>query len=111
MNIRFSDGHIRFRVTTRELERLMAGRSLTLEVPMPRSHRFRATIGTAIFGDWQLDSDPTGIWLTLPRNSVQEFQQALPSKDGLQHEFILDGAKLTVSFEVDLRKQNEQQAA
>jgi hypothetical protein len=78
---------------------------------MPRSHRFRASVGTAVFGEWQLDSDPTGIWLTLPRADVQEFQKELPSKEGLQHDFILDGSKLSVSFEVDLRKQSEQQAA
>jgi len=111
MNVRFSDRHIRFRVTTQELERLLTGRSLALDVPMPRAHQFRANIGVTPLGDWQLDSDPTGLWLSLPRKDLEALVKDLPSKEGLEHEFAIDGTTLGVAFEVDLRQQNKQQAA
>jgi hypothetical protein len=111
MNIRFADRHIRFRVGSHELERLLSGRSLTLDVPMPRSHQFRASIGVSSLPGWQLDSDPTGLWLTLPRMALEELLQQLPSKDGLEHEFQIDGSTLRVSFEVDLRNQGQKRAA
>lgn len=111
MNIRFSDRHIRFRVSRQELERLLAGRSLALDVPMPRAHQFRASINVTPLGDWQLDSDPTGLWLSLPRAALEELLQELPRKEGLDREFDTNGSKLTVVFEVDLRKETEKKAA
>ena len=87
MNIRFSDRHIRFRIAKHELDRLLAGRSLQLDVPMPRAHQFRASIGLTPLGDWQLDSDPTGLWLTIPRSIVEGLSQSLPSKEGIEHAF------------------------
>ena len=103
MNVRFSDRHIRFRVTRQELERLLAGRSLSLDVPMPRAHQFRASVSVTPIGDWQLDSDPTGMWLSLPRSALEEMIQDLPRKEGLEHSFETSGSTLGVAFEVDLR--------
>ena len=105
MNVRFSDRHIRFRVTRQELERLMAGRSLALDVPMPRAHQFRASVSITPIGDWQLDSDPTGMWLSMPRSALEGLLQELPSKEGLEHTFDTNGSTLGVAFEVDLRKE------
>jgi hypothetical protein len=105
MNVRFSDRHIRFRVTRQELERLMAGRSLALDVPMPRAHQFRASVSITPIGDWQLDSDPTGMWLSMPRSAVEGLSQELPRKEGLEHTFETNGSTLSVAFEVDLRKE------
>jgi hypothetical protein len=108
MNVRFSDRHIRFRVARHELDLLLAGRSLALDVPMPRSHQFRASINVTPLGDWQLDSDPTGLWLSIPRTALEDLQQSLPRKEGIEHKFST-GANdaLDVAFEVDLRKENK----
>lgn len=111
MNVRFSDHQIRFRVTRPEVDRLLAGRSLALNVPMPRAHQFRASINVTPLGDWQLDSDPTGLWLSLPRSALEELLQELPRKEGVKHEFVTNGNILNVAFEVDLRKEKKQQAA
>ncbi len=107
MNIRFSDRHIRFRIARHELDRLLAGRSLGLDVPMPRSHQFRASINVTPLGDWQLDSDPTGLWLSIPRSAVEDLIQSLPRKEGLEHAFQTDSGALTVIFEVDLREESK----
>lgn len=111
MNVRFSDRHIRFRVTQPELARLLAGRPLTLDVPMPKAHQFRASIGVTAIGNWQLDSDPTGLWLSLPKTDLETLSQTMPSKIGLEHTFALDGHSLGVAVEVDVRKERERQAA
>jgi len=111
MNVRFSDRHIRFRVSRSELENLLAGRSLALDVPMPRSHQFRASVSVTPIGDWQLDSDPTGMWLALPRTALEDLSRSLPNKEGLEHDFGTDGSKVSVAFEVDLRSEKNKQAA
>ncbi|MBC7982435.1 MAG: hypothetical protein H7Y02_01125 [Candidatus Obscuribacterales bacterium] len=108
MNVRFADRQIRFRIAQEELDRLLTGRSLALDVSMPRAHRFRASVSVTPLGDWQLDSDPTGLWLSVPRSEVEELASSLPSKEGLEHDFNLDAAtKVTVAFEVDLRKDQQ----
>src|SRR5689334_5345054 len=109
MNVRFADRQIRFRVAQEELERLLSGRSLALDVSMPRAHKFHASISVTPLGDWQLDSDPTGLWLSVPRAEVEQLAQDLPRKEGLEHDFELNaGDKVAVAFEVDVRKARTQ---
>ena len=104
MNIRFSDQHIRFRVSQSELDQLLTGRRLVLAVPMPRAHQINANVSVTQMGDWQLDSDPTGLWLSIPRDALTQFASNLPSKEGIEHEFDLgQGKNLSVGFEVDLK--------
>ena len=107
MNVRFSDRHIRFRVMRSELDRLLGGRSLALDVSMPRGYQFRASVNLTSLGDWQLDSDPTGLWLSMPRAVLESLSQSLPSKEGVEHQFTLDGKPLSVAFEVDLREEKK----
>ncbi len=111
MNVRFSDRQIRFRIGRDELERLLTGRTLALDVPMPRAHQFHASVSATPLGDWQLDSDPTGLWLSIPRTAIEELSNGAPSKEGLLHEFeIAPGNKLGVAFEVDLKKDRQRAA-
>jgi hypothetical protein len=42
---------------------------------------------------------------------MESLSRELPRKEGLQHEFKLNGTSLTVAFEVDLRGDKQQQAA
>jgi len=105
MNIRFSAGAIRCRVSPKELDSLQSGRAITLEVFLPRKHAFRANIRPGVVGGWLLDSDPTGLWITIPRAELEVLTQSLPSREGIEHKFDLaDGGTVLVSFEVDLRK-------
>ena len=104
MNIRFSDAALRCRVTREELQRLLAGRSLALEVPLPRTHSFRFSVRPALLGGWQLESDPTGIWLSIQRNDLEALFAALPSRHGLEQKFpTTQGADVVVTFEVDVK--------
>jgi hypothetical protein len=109
MNIKFSSDAVRCRVSRAELERLLSGRAVALEVPLPRNHVFRANVWPGAMGGWQLESDPTGIWVTIPKIELQTLAESLPSKEGLEHDFeALDGT-IKVSFEVDVRDRGEQQ--
>jgi len=53
---------------------------------------------------WQLDSDPTGIWIAIPRSQLQALAETVPSKEGIEHSFEAAPGALTVKFEVDLKK-------
>jgi hypothetical protein len=104
MNIRFSAGAVRCRVTVKELDSLQSGRAITLEVMLPRKHSFRANIRPGVIGGWLLDSDPTGYWITIPRTELEGLAQSLPSRAGIEHKFDLaDGGTVLVTFEVDVR--------
>jgi hypothetical protein len=103
MNIKFASGAIRCRVSRQEFERLLAGRALALEVSLPRHHVFRANVWPGVMNGWQLESDPTGIWITIPKAELQTFAESLPSKEGLEKEFETDAGTVKVIFEVDVK--------
>jgi hypothetical protein len=103
MNIKFSTASVRCRVSRSELDRLLAGRAVALEVALPRNHVFRANLWPGAIGGWQLESDPTGIWITIPKTELQALAESLPSKDGIEKEFEASEGTVTVSFEVDVR--------
>lgn len=104
MNIKFSDGAVRCRVTRAELDSLLASRAITLTVALPRHHSFRVNIRPAVLGGWLLESDPTGLWITIPRGELEALCQSLPSREGLEKTFEVEkNGGVKVSFEVDVR--------
>lgn len=105
MNVRFSDRAIRCRATTVELQHLLTGRAIGLELCLPRDRRFRVNVRPAALQTWQLESDPTGIWVSIPRSQLAELAKTLPSKEGLEHGFETAQGAVTVRFEVDVRKE------
>ncbi len=106
MNVRFSDRAIRCRATAAELQHLLTGRAIALEICLPRDRKFRVNVRPAALDTWQLESDPTGIWVSIPRSRLEAFAQTLPSKEGIEHGFATAQGGVTVSFEVDLRKES-----
>lgn len=105
MNVRFSDQALRCRIIRAELDRLLSGRAVALEVVLPRDHRLRINVRPAAVGPWQLDSDPTGIWLTIPRADLESLSESLPSKEGIEQSFdTSNGGSVRVSFEIDVRR-------
>jgi len=110
MNVRFSDQAIRCRATAVELQQLLAGRAVALDVCLPRDRRFRVNVRPSALETWQLDSDPTGVWVSIPRSRLEVFAQTLPSKEGIEHSFETSQGNVVVTFEVDLRKAPGSQA-
>jgi hypothetical protein len=107
MNVRFSDGAIRCRATSTELERLQSGRAISLELCLPRERRFLINVRPAALETWQLESDPTGIWISIPRSQLEALANSLPSRDGIEHGFEAAEGRVIVSFEVDVRDSGE----
>ena len=104
MNVRFSEQAIRCRTTAAELQQLLTGRALSLELALPRDRKFRVNVRPAALETWQLESDPTGIWIAIPRSQLQALAETVPSKEGIEHGFATAHGGLTVMFEVDLKK-------
>ncbi len=105
MNIKLSAEEVRFRVTSEELQRLMTGGNLILLVPLPPSHIFRVSVRAVALGSWQFESDPTGLWLTIPQSELQELAAKLPSKEGLSCDFETGNGRVVKTwFEVDVRR-------
>ncbi|HKE93504.1 MAG TPA: hypothetical protein VKB34_04295 [Povalibacter sp.] len=108
MNVKLSDGAVRVRVVRSELDTLLSSRAITLEVALPRNHCLRVNVRPAATGGWSLESDPTGLWIAIPRADLEALSQSLPSREGLEHAFELtNGASLQVSFEVDVKGRSE----
>lgn len=103
MNVRFSEQAIRCRATAAELQQLLTGRALALELCLPRDRKFRVNVRPAALETWQLDSDPTGIWIAIPRSQLQQLAETVPNKEGIRRSFDTAQGTLTVTFEVDLR--------
>jgi hypothetical protein len=106
MNVRFSDRAIRCRANAAELQQLLTGRAVALEICLPRDRKFRVNVRPAALDTWQLESDPTGIWVSIPRSRLEAFAQTLPSKQGIEHGFETAQGGVTVTFEVDLGKES-----
>lgn len=108
MNVRLSEGAVRVRVTNAELEALLSSRAVTLEVALPRNHVYRVNVRPAVIGGWALDSDPTGLWIAIPRDDLTGLAGSLPSRSGIEESFELTGGgSVTVVFEVDVRSGRE----
>lgn len=104
MNVRLAPQEVRFRVMRDELQQLLAGRSLALRVALTGHHEFQASVVAARVGAWRLDSDPTGLWLTVPRGELESLADGAAAAAGLVHDFELpQGQVLQLTFEVDVR--------
>jgi hypothetical protein len=101
MNLRFATHSMRLRLTPEEFTQLHSGKNLALEVALPRGHAFRLKVNQSSVVDWRFDSDPTGLWLTVPRSELDALAQSLPSKHGITHAFTTTQGELQIVLEVD----------
>jgi hypothetical protein len=103
MNVRFTADSIRCRLTSAEFDRLSSGRTVELVVSLPRNHAFKINVRPNALNQWQLDSDPTGIWITVPASELKSFAETLPSREGIERSFDLGSGSVSVVIEVDVR--------
>lgn len=103
MNVRIAEDSLRWRVNQDELTSLLAGRALVLHVRLPRSRHVRYSVRASRVSGWQLESDPTGLWLTMPHEELEILAACVPTKAPIEHALEVDGEKLVLSFDVDVR--------
>lgn len=113
MDVRFSGQTLYCQITRSELDRLASGRAVDLQVLLPRNHVFRLSVRPSVMpadrGGWQLDSDPTGIWLTIPRAELELLGQTTTFAERLMRDFPLSaGGHVQVILEAipDEAKEN-----
>jgi hypothetical protein len=93
MDVRFSGQALYCHISRVELARLASGRSVDLIVALPRDHTFRVSLRSSAMnaerGGWQLASDPTGLWVTIPRAELEQLGQTESFAERLVHDFPL----------------------
>lgn len=104
MDVRFSGQSLYCQITRSELERLVSGRSVDLIVQLPRNHSFRVSVRPSPLdterGGWQLDSDPTGIWIRIPRADLELLGQTTTFAERLTRDFpVSDRERVQVILE------------
>ena len=104
MDVRFSGQSLFCQITRSELARLSSGRALDLIVQLPRDHSFHLSLRpspmSADRGGWQLDSDPTGIWMTVPRAELELLGQTTAFAERLTRDFpVADCERVQVILE------------
>ena len=101
MDVEFSTGLVSCRVTREELGKLLSGRAITLDVVLPREHRFRMNVRPAALNGWSLDSDPTGLWLSIPRVELESFEKSLDGAGAMERTMeTSNGGELQLRLEV-----------
>ncbi len=93
MDVRFSGQSLYCQITRSELHRLSSGLSVDLIFQLPKHRSFRVSLRPSAMsadrGGWQLDSDPTGIWLTIPRTELQMFGQTTTFAERVVRDFAV----------------------
>jgi hypothetical protein len=93
VDVRFSGQTLFCQITRSELARLASGRAIDLVVQLPKHHSFRVSVRpspmSADRGGWQLDSDPTGTWLTIPRAELELLGQTTTFAERLTRDFAV----------------------
>jgi hypothetical protein len=115
VDVRFLGQALHCHISRAELERLKSGRALDLSFPLPRHHAFRLNVRpsplAADRGGWELASDPTGIWLTIPRAEVEQLGQTTEFAERLVRDFALEeGGQVQVILELEPEPQAEERS-
>jgi len=91
VDVRFSGQALYCQISRAELETLTSGRSIDLIFALPKHRTFRMSVRPSAMsserGGWQLDSDPTGIWLTVPGVELEQLGQTETFAERLMHDF------------------------
>jgi hypothetical protein len=104
VDVRFTNQSLYCQIDRSELARLSSGRAIDLVVQLPKHHSFRMSVRpsplSADRGGWQLDSDPTGMWLTIPRAELELLGQTTTFAERLIRDFpVSDHEQLQVILE------------
>lgn len=115
MDVRFSGQALYCQISRAELETLVSGRSVDLIVSLPRHRAFRVSLRPSAMsadrGGWQLDSDPTGLWLTVPRPELEQLGQTETFAERLMRDFPIESNQnMQVVLEVLPRPQPEERS-
>lgn len=104
MNIRISSNQIRYRITRSELEQLLAENMLTLAVTIGAEKVVYTLLVNDILQPLSITMEGSNWKLSVNRATLQNFIAALPSRDGIEHEYMAGEMPVTLVLEVDVRR-------
>jgi len=114
MEARISGQTLLCQISRSELDRMISGRAIDLDLRLPRNHHFRISVRPSPLdaerGGWRLDSDPTGIWLTIPNDQLQLFGQTKTFAERLIREFPIsktENMQVIVEAIPDVEKEDQ----
>lgn len=103
MNLRISEGQLRFRITRDELQQLLNGRPLRMALPLARTYHYSVEISDG-WDTLALKEDGHSWTLLADSHALKAFAEQLPSREGLSKEVLVAGKPLTLVLEVDVRR-------
>jgi hypothetical protein len=104
MNLRISNGQLRFRITREELTELLQGRGLELALPLTlHTHRYRIQCEN-FERPLALQEESSQLTLLVDKQALAAFEKQLPSREGIEQEVVAGGSALTLILEVDVKK-------
>lgn len=104
MNLRISEGYLRFRITRGEMDLLMKDGTLSFSLHLGAQRVEYSISLTESEKSLQLDVKKDAWKLLVDRKDLGYFAQSLPSREGIEQEVVLDGAALKLALEVDVRR-------
>ncbi len=105
MNLRISDGQLRFRITRDELSELLQGGALQLALPFLAGMQECRIVTGNLQHRLALREEKNVLTLTVDRAALEAFEKQLPSREGMEHTVMLaGGVPLILMLEVDVRK-------
>ena len=105
MNIKISKNQVRFRITNDEFLELIENECLVMESPLQSSIQKYLIFVEDIETPIQLKESEKQIVLFVDAETLSKFQKQIPSRDGIEDEFISkNGISVKIALEVDVRK-------
>lgn len=104
MNIRISEGQLRFRITRVDLRALLGGAALELALPLAACPLHYGIMAADSAFPLTLEERSAGLALIVDRAALESFERRLPSREGMERRVTLGGAELLLVLEVDVRR-------
>lgn len=104
MNVRISQGQLRFRITRGELDGLLQDKTVELILPLVgqfQNFRIRCESLKSLLA---LQEYPAGLTLLVDHGALEVLEKKLPSREGIEQQITLKGESLLLILEVDVRK-------
>jgi len=104
VNLRISENQLRFRITRDELDFLMNGEILQLDLNLSTQRLVYSISTSDSAAPLALIAGQNLLHLAVNKVTLTEFASNLPAREGIEHEVQLGMSHVTLMLEVDVRR-------